>query len=370
MRLRRCLAAFRNLSFLFVISVFGAPWLSAQTTWYASNAGGMAFEEIPSFRIRDLDYVLEISRTAGGEQRRLLNPAGEELKAWRITRHVSGSVAVFESYEKGLLVSVERYRPDGWTESIEEFSAGELSSRTVWTVQGGKLQRALSSDASGATLYEDSYSYSPSGALRSVVRTHADGRKETTGASFAGARPLSLRYDAGPLTRVERYDSEGKRLSLESWKGSDLIFSQTTAPGEDGAGLEVIQDAERGVRVERELDRSGNIKEERSIKDGATLSRSSYAYDEEGNVSRKSTFTAGRRERVEYRWLGKGDIAEESWYLNDRLWKHVSYIPPNAREEEIIRDGQVIMRVRYEQGRKIWEETVREGKIIRRREIR
>lgn len=146
----------------------------------------------------------------------------------------------------------------------------------------------------------------------------------------------------------------------------------STSLGEDGKAKEkqVVSDSSRGALIERTFDQKGRISTETTRKDGKLQSRTEYAYDDSGRLARKTFSAQGKKTVVAYAYGRDGKKAGEEETVDGAITRRVSYEKDGSYWEELFQDGKLAVRIRWADGWKREEEIVRDGQVVRRREFK
>ncbi|MDR3174710.1 MAG: hypothetical protein LBU19_10700 [Treponema sp.] len=391
---------------LFWFFLFSPPaWGQKKSEWYISNAGGMAIERAASrFAAMRSPYCLLVEEGSSPDMPELLRPyyrapwlveqrilykEGEELRrqwlfrdgalnrlAAVFTRNAEkeggeedgageesgeegdGEEEAVEPEEKkpplgfievfgehGLIVMERQFLEDG--ELIIDYAYRNAGSRNV-LIRADTRRRSLEGEAAAEDLYTDYYRYTRNYSLRLIERVFP--------------KPPAPEDDSGEGEPVSAALIRFPRRSLDSEKESGFV---SPVPVYGSQFLEDIQDGslhrivyttdERGrILTETREDEEGNIVGElRNTWSGDRLSR--IIWNSEGE------------ERVtEYVHNEDGDRIEERNYRNGVL-ERVVHVQGDREDEELYMNGELILRTRWEGGKKVYEEQVRPGGRSRRR---
>ncbi|GAB1454958.1 hypothetical protein MASR2M48_02580 [Spirochaetota bacterium] len=330
--------------------------------WYASDASGMSLERIAG--PLGAEYALLVSKNENTERAELYHD-GAILKTWHRS-YLSGGLLSREAYSEGSVLTEERLYDDEGRLRLERqfFDEGNVE-ETTYQYASGRLQSKTTS-RTGEESSSMVYVYAPGGRLASVrdSRDLSFGYSSSPmgGQSFwrEGKDGLELRsYDqAGRLVRVSVYvDAVLKSQESREWQDGTLIQSivekddgtkNTTSYAAEGvaAGLVTSLSIElNGIvqsLVKRDYDFKGRLERVETIANGQVRS-STYEYDSDDTLKITKTFVDGLIESI------------------------VSYESPLVHTEELYSRGVAFVRVRYEDGRRVLEEILKDGQVVRSR---
>ncbi len=337
-------------------------------SFYVSDESGMAFEEIPEFRLRDFEWTLEVSVSPGAEERTLRSKSGEAEKRWSYSFGDNGRVAALKYYEKGELARIERFDGSGRLVAEERYSDGKAFERVDYRYESGRLVKAIAFGPMENVISTDVYRYAMNGSLREMTRTYADGSTASAGAEQVDGKLLRAWERAADRTNVRFYGRDGALAGIEAWGGNEPISIEERAK-RGGEGKDVVADLKRKARIEREYDAKGRLVRE-SVFEGETLSSlTEYAWNGAGKLDGKTLYSGGDREDVSYAYDAEGKLETEEHRLNGELVKIVRPSGANASWTELYHEGELAVRYYEEDGRKRVEEIIRDGEVARRREF-
>jgi hypothetical protein len=351
----------------FALTLAGAA-LRAETTYYASNLSGMAFEEIPEFRRSEFDYYLEIARAKGGEERTLKTGAGVERKRWRYAFGDSGRLALTEYFERGALVYVERYDGNGILVAEERYSGGLAYERTDYRYKDGILDKAITSGVNGIVLSTDSYRYALNGALREVEHVSADGSVVAAGVDSLSGSILRSWQKTKAGTEMATFEPSGQVASLETWKdGAPVKTEDRTRVA--GIRKDYVEDIARGTRIEREYGPGERLLKESAYKGARWISTTEYRYREDGKLEEKLLASGAREILVRFAYTDSGELRTEEYSEGGVIQKKIVYLAADSISTELYYQGELSVRTLTLGGRKKNEEIIEGGKVVRSREF-
>jgi len=351
---------------------------AADPRWFRSDELGMALEPIAAFRADEFPWVLGVERVEGGggwtETRRLLS-GGEERRRWTVVRSADGGIE--EREESGGLVDARRLSgASGELLQEELYTDGRLSLRLVYEYAAGNLARVREFAADGSLSSTVEYLTAPSGRLREVRWTAADGGRRTesqaaggTAATAGGVAVSEERTRDGDGWRTSRYDEAG-RVVVREQGGPDGLVSRERLVYADGSSTPRSSTLERpGERrvVTRSFDASGGVVAETVSLGDAVVERTSWTRDTAGRELLMRRTGAGGTSEVHSTWTVDGTLAREEHFARGSRVKTVIHSGPGERVEELYADGDLFLRVYYRGDERVREEVILDGVAVRER---
>jgi antitoxin component YwqK of YwqJK toxin-antitoxin module len=364
MRLTRLASAFVSILALTALPS-GAQ---AGASFYVSDKSGMAYEEIPEFRKRDFDYVLSLTKGLKTEDRALIDRAGAEAKRWSYEFGDNGSVLLLRYSEAGTLNRIDRYDEEERMLSEEYFFEGRAYERKDYRYEGGRLVKAFLTGPASNVLYTDVYRYAMNGSLREIARTLADGSMSSAGADESGGKLVRTWHSEADAAVIRRYGSDGSLSMIESWSGGSPVSIESRM-AEKAGKKDVITDLSRDALIERNYDSSGRLVKESSYEGKKLSSLTEYRYREDGKLEEKSLLSGGKRETVQYRYSDSGGLDTEEHFVEGALVKKVVVLSPDSTRTELYYEGELAVRYTMRGGRKVDEEILSGGEVVKRREF-
>lgn len=350
---------------VFFLSIF-INGLGAQSApeegWYSSDPSGFALESIPNPAAHE--YALRVLRQDGAIRSELFHK-GESVKTWIRTYSPSGFLSRDAMEQDGFLKeeflydaqgrpSLERiFLDDGdIEETAYEYASGRLVSKTV--------------SVGGASVSKMTYLYAPDGRL--ALAREASGDDFGTSEAWTG-RSSSWSIGTGGL-ELRTYDAKGRLVSISLYDGADRR-SHEERFWKDGTLERVIVETKNGSMISTDYVMSGAATGEVAAitakRNDKVVSTERRAYDGTGRLSRVDASLGGRESAVEYDYDDDGVLASKRTSVGGVLASLVHYESPTARVEELYDAGAVFARVRYEDGRRVLEEMLRDGIVVRTR---
>lgn len=314
---------------------------------YRSNELGMEIAPLAAGAAGKYQWVLEVERS-GAVEVRTLTDHGKEVTRWE--RSYSGGRLASESvFQQGALSSVTDFR-NGHPVRQVEYADGKESTIHDYAYSAGLLKSVSVYDASGKLQYRDLYSEGADGRLRRAVREPADGSRSVTALNFSGDRLISEWLGVGHDGVLFRY-SDGALVSKEQWTGTDLTSEEEISTGRGGEST-VTKDFQHGLVTKKSYNPEGRIVSEQTTENGTSIRTVDYTYSE-GRLESKVTKTAGHREEVRYQYDRSGDLLTAETTVNRQLVKVTHYTGKDSYFEDLYLDGQIVLHVFYENGKKV-----------------
>ncbi len=335
---------------------------AAGVRYFVSNEIGMALEEIGWFRKDEYPYVLEVEGRAREEIRTLFFEE-EKVKRWEIGPNEE------RDYEKGRLKSVRRFDGSGRIEEEWQYEEDSLVSKTVFHYTNGRLGYTESFAGDGNLLFRDDYILSSKGELKEVNRTRLSGETQRLSLTIHYGRLYEEHHTNGEKEFIYRLDESGKLISEEIWQ-DDRLFEREQIQYSEGrpVSAEVIN-YNNGEKIRKYFDEEGRLLREVLEGEGTGKEETLYIRNEEGQHIK----TVRKSDKGIEKWLfyydQEGRKVQEEYFLRGILGKRTLYQPEEEiRIEELFRNKELFMRVTYRNDKKLKEEFLIEGSVIRVRE--
>jgi hypothetical protein len=358
-----------SIAALIAVLLLAPPGGSGEDRFYRSNDFGMLLARIAAYQKGDTRWVLQIRRSGSDEVRRLFDK-GVEVKTWEITWNKEHTERVEREKAHDVLAARRVYDAAGSLLQDEEYTAGALSTKTLFTYAGGRLARTRTlAGADGQPVSSEAYLYASSGGLREVKRTAVQGESMVSSAVTSGAGLSEERSTMGASLFVERYDARGRVVSRERREDGAAVstedFSYDPATGtlvssEEKLPLEHAQ-------VARLYDGEGRLSRETRSVNGSPQLTVGYERDAKGNVTMKTSRGATGSESWKYAYTEKGDRSREEYYQKGILVKVTIPGEGKLRAEELYQDGEIFLKVYYDGDTRLREEVYLHGVLQRER---
>lgn len=359
-------AAFLRTALSLVLCAFSLTRVGAQTestvTWYASDPSGFRLEKITG--PEGSAWTLLVSRETLSERTTLYHD-GEEKKAWTRTFLPDGTLERETSEEGGILRGELAYDADGRPASERRLLDGGTVEDVVYGYESGRLRKKTTS-VDGKVVGTVDYLYAPSGRLVSAI--------ESTGEYWGNSAAKSGLYyswrASGDSVELRGYDVDGSLVLIRRYSGSRQVLEERRSWLE-GALERSIVSAEDGTTTTTSYVTGGAAKGEpwsTIVENGGKLvSAERRDFNENGKLSRLERDEGGIASVIEYQYDAEGSLSQEKRYAESSLVAVVLYAEPGSRVEEAWDRGALYARLVYKDGRKVLEEMIKEGIVVRSR---
>ncbi|MFP4563985.1 MAG: hypothetical protein ACLFRY_11830 [Spirochaetia bacterium] len=325
---------------------------------YRSNELGIAFESISPIRTDEFPYYLEIIREEDRESR-VLYHEGEPVKRWVRTRLETGGTEVVE-YREGEVVESTLYDRRERVSEIRTYEDGSLAGRLVYSYTDGRISSVIRYDERGNLLEGRTYRHDSKGRLL--------GYREISSTGPAIARSRYLYSDGtireewhGNETRGDmfRYNDAGKLVFHEGWLDGDVVFRLIRTYSEEGLPLSSREvDFEAETVTVTHYDEGRIVRELTETMEGTRIEEITYSYGPGGNLAEKYRKAREIRESWEYSYDGD-ELARSAYRRRGEIVRVTEYQNEDDYVETVYRNGQPLIEIEYEDGKKVGEARVR-----------
>jgi hypothetical protein len=339
------------------------PASGERPAYYRSDASGLALAPLPGFR-RQEEYLLKIQRE-GNIEARTLYGSGRELKRWE---NRPGSERVFV---EGVLAEDRSFDRAGRPTAERFYLEGRLERRVEYRYGPRGLEAADTYDAQGVFLSRERYELGPRGELRRVTREAPGDPLQSLALTGTGGRRFEDRLASGGYELVERYDTRGRLDSsqvLRDGKPGEILRNAYDESLEHPRSTERF-DSASSTRTVTRFDAEGRMVERVTFQGQKRLEEWSYSYDSRGNRIQAICRGGQGTEAWSYSYDSSDRLVREESRIRGELVKITRYQEDGSRIEELYREGSTFLRVTYAGGRKIREEVLSAGQVVRVREF-
>jgi len=348
---------------IFCLGVLLSAWSQQNIeTWYHSNASGMT-QDLAEGPV-STGWSLLVKRT-GFQEHATLHENGLPVKTWVRTYDKKGRLEREALEQDGIMQEETLFDTDGFLSLERRYNKnGTVEETTYEYVSGRMVSKTVSLD--GTTIKVVSYLYAPDGRLASA--------RESTGVFFASSAAMQgISYSwklHGTLVELSGYDGSGRLVSVSVYSGTELVRREERI-WKDGT-------LERTVQTEG----SGSITETTFETEGAAIGKplviltgsngkldvtERRVYDNDGRIIEKELHMEGVNLHTDYTYDPLGTIIVQNDSKDGDLVKVTTYESPTSRIEESWDQGAPFARVRFEDGRKVLEEIIMDGIVVRSR---
>ena len=350
------------LLFLSVLPVF------SDELFYRSNVMGMPLERIEPYRRDESQWVVGVRATGRNEVRRLYDK-GREERRWEISWTGDGTQKVERELADGVLAARRIYDTGGDLLQEEQYDAGVLAQKSVFTYAGSRLFRSRVLAPDGKVLSVDQYLYATSGTLREVRRTGAGGDARFSAYVVGPSGFSNERTTAGDSLFIARFDTRGRVTSRETQRGAETISREDFIfrPDSDHLLSSLMKLPAEGKLIDRRYDEAGRSVSETTRAGGSVVEEITYARDAQGRMTGKTRRTAAGRETWRYTFGSDGKAARDEYFRRGSLEKITIYGEAKLRTEELYREEELFLKVFFDADIRLREEVYEGKKLLRER---
>lgn len=330
--------------------------------WYTSDPAGLALESIQD--PAGYEYALHVVRQ-GDQVRSQLFHNGQVLKTW-IRTYGPSDVLVREATEKDGLVKEEFLYDAQGRPSLERIflEQGDVE-ETAYEYASGRLA-SKTTTSGGMTISKRTYMYAPDGRL--ALSRDETGSESGTSAARSGGSSSWRITETG--LELRSYNATGRLTSISVYVGAERL-SHEARSWKDGVLERVTLETVSGSTTSMDYVLTGPALGEIAlvtVTDGdTTLSTERREYDEKGRLARLETSVRGRETAVAYEYGDDDVLAATKTSVEGVPVSVVRNESSTTRVEELYDSGVIFARVRYEDGRRVLEEMIRDGIVVRTR---
>ncbi|MBN2351827.1 MAG: hypothetical protein JXD23_04585 [Spirochaetales bacterium] len=353
------------LSSILLLSFFPS---FADTEYYRSDWVGVSLQPIDRYRMDEFEYVLVVKRDGTKETRTLLH-SKKEWKRWEILFDEHGRKTEEFDYEDKKLVAHSLFDNKGRMKFEYIHEKGVLTQKKTYSYSARGIDFVDTVDAKDERLYTDEYELSPAGRLRSMRRIFPDNSVVVIHFTYGeGMLVGEWEYRDGRIVETTNNEN-GQPLHREEWNKDELLDVQDYTYDTQSGKLvkETVKNPSAKTKTDRTYDEDGNIVAETTT--GASGEEVVVTYTYEGD--RKKTMRKKSEIGVEewrYFYKGDGGLEHEDYYRRGLLEMRTTYTNADSWHEEIFRDEEVVIRVYYQKQKKVKEEFIQDGRMIRTKE--
>jgi antitoxin component YwqK of YwqJK toxin-antitoxin module len=315
----------------------------------------MTLEKIASYQVDDYEYTLSLISEDDRTVKTLFHN-GEEEQRWE-TRYQAGRKEWIKYYENGEPEKTTYYR-NGLITEEHYFTDEELDTVWKYTYREGKVWKIGVYDSTETLLYELFYYRSSSGHLRRVEKVYPSGESIVSAYTFGSSGLLEEWHGQQDEGEFFRFSGKGNLLSHETWKGDELTAVEQFDDAEQEGRVSKQENLETGVTTFTYYNEDERVIRKRRERDGQLIRTIRYEY-EDGEIVYERHHTPGVIEEWYYERDAGGDLEKERYVKNSVLMKVTVHTGEKSYYEEIYRNGEVFLRVFFEDGVKVKETFVR-----------
>jgi antitoxin component YwqK of YwqJK toxin-antitoxin module len=326
----------------------------------------MALSPIPEYRAEEYSYVLRVESDDLSEQR-VLYHEGVEIQSWTRIYDLSGQLEREEVRTDGTLERIHWFDSEGRIEQEILYRDGrKTESREM--LYGPAGLTSVRVEPTDGEPYEILYDIDSTGRLREVSSRRDDTVLSRTFLGFARGRLFEEWDGRGEQGTMLRYNPNGLLSAREEWDGLDLLRMRRFRYSEDVVSRTETIDTGAGIRTVRTYDTEGRVLVETTYRNEAPVEEILYQYNETG-LREKLRRRAGIRERWTYERTEDGTLSRAEYAVDGTIRKRTVYEDEETWYEELFRRGEAFLRVHYVDEVKAKEEFLRDGVVVRVREL-
>jgi hypothetical protein len=346
------------------LTLFLPQFISAEIKYFKSDEVGITLEQIAWYRIEEFEYVVSLEEKDNTIIKRLYKNQ-KEVNRWESVYDNNARKIKESEYSENILTSILKYNKDGAVSEEYLYTQGELSEKQVYHYTKIGLAKIQAFNGKDELLYEDFFSLSRNGRLRSVIRIWANGNIRISRFAFGSSILVEQREYIESKMFITRFNSKGKVISWEQWQDERLENSKVIVYNSD---LSIIQREEETDHLKNQTtvriyDENGHLLNEEVSLNSSKQSEVQYEYDNKGRLIVKRIKGPLGIEEWRYFYNDADKLLKEEYFLRGFHEKSTYYEGEGSYYEEIFRDDEVFLRVYYKEDKKVKEEFIVDGKV-------
>ncbi|OHD20154.1 MAG: hypothetical protein A2Y38_20470 [Spirochaetes bacterium GWB1_59_5] len=330
--------------------------------WYSSDPAGLALDSIPN--PAGYEYALRVLKQNGTVRSELFQN-GKTARVWIKAYGPSGLLSRETMEKEGLLKEEFLYDAEGRPNLERIFLDSGDVEETAYEYASGRLVSRTTS-IGGTSVLKMTYLYAPDGRL-ALAREASGNDFGTSEARTGSSASWSIGTDG---LELRTYDTKGRLVSISLYDGAERLNHEERF-WKEGTLERVDVEAKNGSMTSTDYIMSGAATGEVAAltakRNDKVVSTERRTYDETGRLSRVDASLGGRDSVVEYDYDDDGVLASTRTSVEGILSSIIRYESQTVRVEELYDAGAVFARVRYEDGRRVLEEMLRDGIVVRTR---
>ncbi len=356
---------------LFFLSLFCAE---AEIVFFRSDVVGIAIEKIPWYRADEYQYVLRIETTGrpGSEIKdKVLLKNGREVKRWKFFYNDAGMIEKEMYYEGKELKTESSFDKMGRVVGRKAFKNSKLLSLIRYSYVGNLLKERYVTNDKNEELWEEHFFYDRWNRLVKVVKKFPDGRRFVSLYNIGDEGLYDEVQSFGVNEVVFHYDSEGREAERDVWKHGKLLSSKSLVYYGDSSKLKLVRivyPREKKRVIESYNSRGFLIDRKEYV--GETLEREESCEWNGDLLIKKRIREKGKGiELYIYFYDASKKLVKEEHWVKGELETLKEYTGNKSMVESFYRNGKVFLRSYYLNDRKVREEIIENGKVVRERKF-
>lgn len=357
-----------------LLVLFALSFSGAEPEYFVSDSNGTAYEKISKYRTAGSSYSLKVERTSNLETRILSKNNGQEENRRLIEYSDANIIKEEKIYKGGRLILTSSYDASGRLAREYFQPASGLPADAIlvdYFYLGDLLASIVTKDGNGKIKSSKKVLYDKLG--RPLEVREQSGQQGEIGTSAglmtAQARPL-VEWRNDPDGRyIRRFDQKGRLVSSILYHQASLLSRESRSYNDDSSipGYISIEEPTDFKKTESWFDKSGNkIREIVSIK-SLRFSLADYAWNAEGRLVLVATVEKNIPGSISYEYDVSGRLIREEHTTRTRVDSVVLYGESGERTIELYDADLVFARIFYKEDKKIKEEIIRDGNVVRTR---
>lgn len=359
----------KGLYVLILLLVLASPAFS-DIEYFRSDDIGITLEKIDWYRVDEFEYVVTLEARGSTYIKRLLKNQ-VEIKRWETVYDKRRRKLQESEYDDNKLVSVLLYNKNGGIAEERLYSDNELTEKKLYYYSRRGLSKVETFDKDRKLLYEDYYTLSRKGRLRSVIRIWPNGNMRISRFEYGSGVLVEQREYLDERLYITRFDRAGRVIDWEQWKDETLEKSRVVVYNPETGKITREEEADHlnNTGVVRIYDKEGKLLSEEATGDTRKASTVSFEYDSRGRLSIKRVKGPLGIEEWRYFYDDSDKLVKEEYWRRGFHEKTTYYTGEGSYYEEIYRDNEVFLRVYYKNDKKVKEEFIVDGKVEKTREF-
>lgn len=218
-------------------------------------------------------------------------------------------------------------------------------------------------DSSGREIRRETYIRDSEGRIAEILTQHPDGSVSRLGYS---GNAQWLDYPEG--SRLLRFFSPDGKLRTEELRNGEILLQRTTyryGEGSSAVSFQLTERPQEKIREEKEYDSGGRVIRETRVASGVPPDVSLYSYDDEKRLSEIRRLSGRTETRTRFFYGPGGTETEEKFDAAGAMVLRTVRKEDGMVEEEHFDAGILFARMYFREGRKIREEILKDGQIVR-----
>ncbi|TVR85703.1 MAG: hypothetical protein EA428_15535 [Spirochaetaceae bacterium] len=356
------------IAFWLLLGLFFPVTITAQEL-FRSNAAGMRLEPIAPGERDQHRFVIQLVRNGEAKSERFF----EHGELIRETRRLPGPAGTLreEEFSNGDLVAVRLLDAEERFISEELFSEGTLVERREYRYRGKVLVEMVIFDAAGELARRDEFHYGPGRELRAVRMVDSAGMTRNAYYSVLEGRLLEEYHEGLHGDIRVRYDEYGRTVDeVEYRAGARAVSTYYVYDSSADSFASTIReiDHERDREIVRIYTAGGDILEEAEYHAGVFERGFAYSYANGLLLERRGRGRSAALQEL-FDYDEDGELQRVQYLRNGQLQRERRYTNAHEYIDVLYRDSAEVLRSYYRDDRRLREEVLQNGQVVRTREF-